>query len=628
VPGPLGAWLIVADLLLVVIWVVRTLSLPRRDDEGDGGIHVRLPPPRNVRVRRTATFYLAFLVVAGVLIGLHPRLGQIYSHAVISLAGLALRQPSELSGYRLQPIHDLPVLIAGDILCFALVVRASLARRFVIAAHAGLYLLVAVSLDALLVVAGQSFHAPIGPYSLLALAVNLVAGIFVTTRMIFTTFMLPRATTVPRTRPAYPQDTLTVIVLILCVSAIGGAVVAFLAQPTVARSSLPILFAFSAYPLFFFFLYLLLIVVGLFRRPPPVGSARPPIDVITPSYNEAAGIARTLLSIDAAAALYQGPVRVILCDDGSTDRTAEIVRETFARFQAAAGSLVRGSHRGKSAALNTALQATTAEIVIRVDADVTLHPRALLQVPRWFRDPAVGTVGALYLPDPAGTSWIHHMRLFECLFTYGFARLGQSTVDAVNCIPGVFTAMRRDPVLAIGGFVMGMNGEDADLTMQLGRLGYRAISDPSIMVYEDVPSTVRDLREQRTRWYRAGTQVFARHSPFEAGLVGPRLWFTFSRIFSVRYTAVARPVIFLYGAQLAVLAPTPEHTIVIVLVAYLVSALPLFVVSAVLAARYHVFSQVGWLVLWYPFVWLRRVFVLEALLSLPTRPVRLRWWSA
>ncbi|MEA2587449.1 MAG: hypothetical protein QOH66_376 [Actinomycetota bacterium] len=33
----------------------------------------------------------------------------------------------------------------------------------------------------------------------------------------------------------------------------------------------------------------------------------------------------------------------------------------------------------------------------------------------------------------------------------------------------------------IGGFVMGMDGEDADLTMQFGRLSYRAVLDPIML---------------------------------------------------------------------------------------------------------------------------------------------------
>jgi cellulose synthase/poly-beta-1,6-N-acetylglucosamine synthase-like glycosyltransferase len=84
-------------------------------------------------------------------------------------------------------------------------------------------------------------------------------------------------------------------------------------------------------------------------------------------------------------------------------------------------------------------------------------------------------------------------------------------------IPGTFTAFRRAPAEAVGGFPVGMNGEDTDLTMQLGRLGYRAVIDPRIRCYEDVPRTAAEFVEQRTRWARAGFHVFARHEPLRSG---------------------------------------------------------------------------------------------------------------
>ena len=110
----------------------------------------------------------------------------------------------------------------------------------------------------------------------------------------------------------------------------------------------------------------------IFLRQPPIGDERPPIDVIIPAYNEAAVIVDTLKSIDAAAAHYGGPVRIIMTNDGSTDQTRALAESTIDAFVAATGRVIEGQHKGKSAALNLALAETTSDIVVRIDADTLI----------------------------------------------------------------------------------------------------------------------------------------------------------------------------------------------------------------------------------------------------------------
>ena len=136
----------------------------------------------------------------------------------------------------------------------------------------------------------------------------------------------------------------------------------------------------------------------LARRPSLTGPL-PPLEVIMPAYNEARDH-RKLFAIDRAAACYGGSVRVVVGDDGSTDDTVSVVESAIRRFSAASGQITHIPHRGKAFALNAALAQTTADIVIRIDADVIVDPKALAGVPRWFCDPTVGTVGAFMMPDP------------------------------------------------------------------------------------------------------------------------------------------------------------------------------------------------------------------------------------
>ncbi len=194
---------------------------------------------------------------------------------------------------------------------------------------------------------------------------------------------------------------------------------------------------------------LLALVNGFTVRPePPVGDERPPIDVIIPAYNEAEVIVETLQAIDVAAGRYGGPVRVILMNDGSSDRTKELAEATMHGFRHAHGHVYDGRHGGKSEALNAALALTTSDVVVRIDADTIVGEWSLVYLPRWFRDPQIGLVEPMCFPRSGRRSVFPHMRLFEELKQFGLNHRTMTTVDGVNVVPGVFTAFRRNVAVA------------------------------------------------------------------------------------------------------------------------------------------------------------------------------------
>jgi cellulose synthase/poly-beta-1,6-N-acetylglucosamine synthase-like glycosyltransferase len=169
-----------------------------------------------------------------------------------------------------------------------------------------------------------------------------------------------------------------------------------------------------------------------------------------------------------------------------------------------------------------------------------------------------------------------------------------------------------------------MNGEDLDMTNKVGRVGYRVILDPKVMVYEDTPYSIQEYREQRTRWSRAGVHCFARFSPFSSGIAGPRTWYMFPRLFATRFLGPLRLIVVMHSILVAIFQPGYRNTILIVLALYVAASAPTLVVAFVLLIRYNFASKLPWLIAWYPYQVLRRFVVLEGLLSLPTRPVEVR----
>jgi cellulose synthase/poly-beta-1,6-N-acetylglucosamine synthase-like glycosyltransferase len=191
-------------------------------------------------------------------------------------------------------------------------------------------------------------------------------------------------------------------------------------------------------------------------------------------------------------------------------------------------------------------------------------------------------------------------------------------------IPGTFVAFRREPAMLAGGFPVGMNGEDCDLTMQLGRLGYRAVVDPRIRSEEDVPRSAGEFVEQRTRWARAGFHTYARHMPLQVGSAGPRVWLWTVRRGFAWFSLQAGMVAPIFMLELLLTHPTYRHNIVTFTLLYAaVGAIPL-VISLPLAVKYRYWRSLPWLPTWFVFAFLRRLATLEAVISLPTRPFPFR----
>ena len=116
-------------------------------------------------------------------------------------------------------------------------------------------------------------------------------------------------------------------------------------------------------------------------------AAWPSISVLVAAYNEEGVIAEKVRNFLASD--YPGPSEIIIVSDGSTDRTADVVREL-------AGDRVRmvelPARSGKGVAINTAVPMARGDLLAFTDANTFFAADTLRELARPFADPRIGLV--------------------------------------------------------------------------------------------------------------------------------------------------------------------------------------------------------------------------------------------
>ncbi|HEY0386365.1 MAG TPA: dolichyl-phosphate beta-glucosyltransferase [Pyrinomonadaceae bacterium] len=100
---------------------------------------------------------------------------------------------------------------------------------------------------------------------------------------------------------------------------------------------------------------------------------KPSLSIITPAYNEASRLGKSLDTILEFLETYPGGGELIVVDDGSQDETARIAEQTLARAQETVRTQLLGVHpnRGKGHAVRRGLLAASAPVALFTDADLS-----------------------------------------------------------------------------------------------------------------------------------------------------------------------------------------------------------------------------------------------------------------
>ena len=185
----------------------------------------------------------------------------------------------------------------------------------------------------------------------------------------------------------------------------------------------------------------------------------PSVSAIVPVFNAEAFLAASLESLLAQD--YEN-FEIVACNDGSTDRSAEILRR-HPRIR-----VVEQENRGAAAARNTAIEASTGELLAFFDSD-DLWPanRLTLQATHLAEHPEVGCVlGRQEWMNPP--PWLSRDTVFGDL----------------DGVPVLSAMVRRRAFVEIGGFDTSFShSEDMDLMFRLREHGIGIEVLPEIVLY-------------------------------------------------------------------------------------------------------------------------------------------------
>jgi cellulose synthase/poly-beta-1,6-N-acetylglucosamine synthase-like glycosyltransferase len=248
-----------------------------------------------------------------------------------------------------------------------------------------------------------------------------------------------------------------------------------------------IFYAYAGYPL------LLLLLARSWPTEKVVESPLPLVAIILSVYNEEKVIGERLDNI-MQLEYPKDKLEIVVVSDGSTDRTEEIVRsKALANLQL----MVQKPRQGKSAALNQAVAACTADIIVFTDANSFFDSDALRYLTTPFEYPEIGFVTGrtLYHLTPKGSVGVGIYSQLEHFVKERETQLG-SCVGA----DGAIFAMRRELYEKLHP----ERCDDLVSSLNVVLAGYRGVFEPRAFCRE---STAENMQKEFQRQVRISNRT-------------------------------------------------------------------------------------------------------------------------
>lgn len=219
--------------------------------------------------------------------------------------------------------------------------------------------------------------------------------------------------------------------------------------------------------------------------------SKPKVSVIMSAYNEEANIARAIVSI--LNQTYKD-FEFIIINDGSTDRTEEIIKEYQNKDRRI--YLISKGNTGLADSLNIGIQNSSGEYLARMDADdIADEKRLEIQVEFLDNNPEIAMVGSwCYLID------LTNNRKMECRPPISDKEI-KRYMQKDNPFIHSSIMMRRSVIEEVGGYKLIKGMEDYELWIRIAK-NYKVANIPLFLV------TRYENRNLYTRPYYKGLNKY------------------------------------------------------------------------------------------------------------------------
>lgn len=259
-----------------------------------------------------------------------------------------------------------------------------------------------------------------------------------------------------------------------------------------------------------YFIKILLFYTGARRADAaPTVVQAPSVSVLVAARNEEENLDRCLASL--AALHYRGALEIIVIDDQSTDRTAEILHAWKERIPLLKVLRTEGQVyglRGKANAITQAIECSTGEIIMTTDADCAVPPDWVEETVSRY-DECTGCVcGHTFIQD---NSVFSAMQALDWAYLLTIASAGVGWGYALSAV-GNNMSFRRQAYQDVGGY-QGVGFSVTEDFALFKAIAYktdwvvRYPLNPAALVVSTPCATSVELFRQKRRWGRGGLDI-------------------------------------------------------------------------------------------------------------------------
>lgn len=298
----------------------------------------------------------------------------------------------------------------------------------------------------------------------------------------------------------------------------------------------------------------------------------PEVTILIPAHNEEKVISYTLEAM-LRLEYPKDKLDILVINDGSSDRTAEIV-EGYAKNDSRLRlyNVPKGEGgRGKSRALNLGLKQTSSKYIAVYDADNTPEPSALKYLmAQMLLDDTLGAALGKFRTVNRNKNLLTRFINIETLGFQSMLQSGRWKMFKISTLPGTNLVIRRDILDKLKGWDENAITEDSELSIRIYMEGYRIKFVPYSVTWEQEPESWRVWIKQRTRWVQGNNYVgkkFLKEIPsFKNKFLAVELLYVLSLYYVFLIALVASDLLFILGALnvIAINLPGPYTLVWIV----------------------------------------------------------------